>query len=126
MMKRTLFLLAAFAIGCSAMAQAVIKFDKEVHDFGKFNKDKVQNCEFVFTNTGDKPLVIQQAYGSCGCTVPSAPKDPIAPGEKGVIKVRYNGASMFKGSMRKMISVRSNATNSLVRLYIKGVMEDKE
>lgn len=123
-MKRILFFVFALLVSGMAMAQAVIKFDKDVHDFGKFKKAKVQTCEFVFTNEGDKPLVIQQAYGSCGCTVPSAPKDPIAPGEKGVIKVRYNGASMFKGTMRKMITVRSNASNNLVRLYVKGYMEE--
>lgn len=126
-MKRlyALLLAAAFA-GSVAMAQSIIKFDKEVIDFGKFDKNKVQVCEFEFTNTGNKPLVIHQAYGTCGCTVPAAPKDPIKPGEKGKIQVKYNGKQFFKGFFRKMITVRSNATNNLVRIYIQGTMLDPQ
>ena len=104
------------------MAQAVIKFEKTTLDFGTFHEKKVQVGTFVFTNTGDKPLVIQQAYGSCGCTVATPPKDPIAPGEKGVIKVSYNGKGKFKGFFKKAITVRSNASNSIVRVYIQGNM----
>lgn len=121
-MKRLLsFMVAAFACG-SMMAQAVIKFEKTVVDFGTFKEDKVQTCNFVFTNVGNKPLVIQQAYASCGCTVPNPPKNPIAPGAKGVIKVSYNGKGKFKGTFKKPITVRSNASNSIVRIYIQGNM----
>ena len=74
-------------------------------------------------NTGDKPLVVQQAFGSCGCTVATPPKDPIAPGAKGVIKVSYNGKGKFKGFFKKAITVRSNASNSIVRVYVQGNME---
>lgn len=121
-MKRLLSFLAAVLVCTAAMSQAVIKFEKTCIDFGKFKENKVQLGEFVFTNTGDKPLVIQQAFGSCGCTVATPPKDPIAPGEKGVIKVSYNGKGKFKGIFKKPITVRSNATNSLVRVYIQGNM----
>ena len=121
-MKRLLSFVA-LAFACSSMmAQAVIKFEKTVVNFGNFKEDKVQTCEFVFTNTGDKPLVIQQAYASCGCTVPNHPKNPIAPGAKGVIKVSYNGKGKFKGFFKKPITVRSNASNSIVRVYIQGNM----
>ena len=68
-MKRLFSLLAAVMFCTSVMAQAVIKFEKTSLDFGKFRESKVQVGEFVFTNTGNKPLVIQQAFGSCGCTV---------------------------------------------------------
>lgn len=123
-MKRLLTIMVAVLLSCvSLMAQAVIKFEKSSIDFGKFQESKPQTCEFVFTNTGDKPLVIQQAYGSCGCTVPTVPKDPIAPGEKGVIKVTYNGKGRFAGFFKKAITVRSNASNSIVRLYIQGTMQ---
>lgn len=125
-MKRILSLLAAMCMSSALMAQAVIKFEKTTINFGSFKEDKPQTCEFVFTNTGDKPLVIQQAYGSCGCTVPSVPKDPVAPGKKGVIKVTFNGKNQFLGSFQKAINVRSNATNSNARLYIKGVIERAE
>lgn len=121
-MKRFLSLFIA-ALACQAMlAQAVIKFDKTVVNFGNFKEDKVQTCEFVFTNTGDKPLVIQQAYAACGCTVAAPPKAHVGPGKQGVIKVSYNGKGKFKGFFKKPITVRSNASNSIVRVYIQGNM----
>ena len=121
-MTRLFSLLAAVMFCASVMAQAVIKFEKTSLDFGKFRESKVQVGEFVFTNTGNKPLVIQQAFGSCGCTVATPPKAPIAPGAKGVIKVSYNGRGKFQGEFKKPITVRSNASNSIVRIYILGNM----
>ena len=121
-MKRLFSLRAAVMFCASVMAQAVIKFEKTSLDFGKFRESKVQVGEFVFTNTGNKPLVIQQAFGSCGCTVATPPKAPIAPGAKGVIKVSYNGRGKFQGEFKKPITVRSNASNSIVRIYILGNM----
>lgn len=123
-MKRFLSLLAAVMLGGTMMAQAVIKFDKSKHDFGSFSRNKIQVYEFEFTNTGNEPLVIQQAFGSCGCTVPQPPKDPIAPGQKGKIKVSYNGRGQYKGPFRKSITVRSNASNAISRIYITGVLND--
>lgn len=125
-MKRLFLLLVAVVVCSAAMAQAVIKFEKTTINFGKFMEDKVQTGLFVFTNTGNKPLVIQQAYGSCGCTVATPPTDPIAPGEQGVIKVTYNGKNKFKGFFKKPITVRSNATNNIVRIYIQGDMQVAE
>ena len=125
-MKRFYALCVMAAVCCASFAQAVIKFDKTTCDLGKFAAKKVQHCEFVFTNTGNEPLVIQQAYGSCGCTVPTAPQDPIKPGEKGVIKVQYNGKGKFPGAFKKPITVRSNASNAIVRLYIQGTMVVEE
>lgn len=122
-MKRLFSLMVVALFGMSAMAQAVIKFEKTSINLGTFKEDKVQACEFVFVNTGDKPLVVQQAFGSCGCTVATPPKDPIAPGAKGVIKVSYNGKGKFKGFFKKAITVRSNASNSIVRVYVQGNME---
>lgn len=110
----------------SGYAQAVIKFEKTVIDLGKFPETKVQTREFVFKNTGDKPLVIQQAYGSCGCTVPTIPEKPIAPGQKGTIKVSYNGKGQFIGFFKKAITVRSNATNAISRVYIQGTLQAAE
>lgn len=125
-MKRIYTLMLSLLFCTTMMAQAVIKFEKNTHDFGKFDRDKVQTCDFVFVNTGDEPLVIQQAYGSCGCTVPKFPKDPIQPGKKGVIKVSFNGKSQFAGYFRKSVQVRTNASNSLTRLYIKGTIKSDD
>lgn len=107
----------------AAFSQAVIKFEKTNIDFGKFEEGNIQHCEFVFTNTGDKPLVIHQAMGSCGCTVADHPKDPIAPGAKGVIKVSYDGKGKFPGYFKKMVTVRSNASNYTTRIYVQGNMQ---
>lgn len=117
-----------FAFICGVMmvsAQAVIKFDKTSHDYGKFTEDKPQTYVFKFTNTGNQPLVIHQAFASCGCTVPTFTKEPIAPGKTGELKVVYNGKGKLPGRFKKTVSVRSNATNSLVRVYIEGEMTEK-
>ena len=72
------------------------------------------------------PQLSQKTSVSGGCTVPTAPKDPIKPGEKGVIKVQYNGKGKFPGAFKKPITVRSNASNAIVRLYIQGTMVVEE
>lgn len=81
---------------------------------------------FEFTNTGDQPLVITNVRSTCGCTVPSKPEQPIMPGKKGKIDVKYN---MNPGKISKSITVESNATNvpnGTVALRIKGdVVESK-
>ena len=113
---------------CFAMAQgnqASIKFDKVVHNFGTFSEDEpTQKCVFTFTNTGTAPLIINQAVASCGCTIPSYTKAPIKPGEKGEIKVTYNGTGAFPGHLKKTITVRTNGVTELTRLYIEGVMSE--
>ena len=117
-----------FAFGAmSVSAQAVIKFDKLTHNFGKFSESSpVVTCEFTYTNVGDKPLIINQAVPSCGCTVPEFTKDPIAPGEKGVIKVTYNGTGKFPGHFKKSITVRTNGKVEMTRLYVEGEMTEKK
>lgn len=108
-----------------AQKQAEIKFDKMEHNFGTFAESQpVQKCTFTFTNTGDAPLVINQAVASCGCTVPSYTKEPIAPGKKGTISVTYNGKGKFPGHFKKTITVRTNAKTEMTRLYISGNMEE--
>lgn len=112
---------------CSAMtfAQAEIKFDKLTHDFGKFSEDSPKvTTVFAFTNVGNQPLVINQAVASCGCTVPQYTKAPIKPGEKGEIKVTYNGAGKFPGHFKKSITVRCNGKVEMIRLYIEGDMTE--
>ncbi len=103
---------------------AEIKFDTLRHNFGKFSKDDpIVKCTFRFTNTGTAPLVIHQAFASCGCTVPTFTKEPIKPGENGVIDVTYNGTDKFPGHFQKTITVRSNAVSEVTRLIIEGDME---
>lgn len=103
---------------------AEIKFDTLRHNFGKFSKDDpIVKCSFRFTNTGTAPLVIHQAFASCGCTVPTFTKEPIKPGEKGVVDVTYNGTDKFPGHFQKTITIRSNAISEVTRLIIEGDME---
>jgi len=123
MKKSLLILLAVFSLfGLQASAQAEIKFDRTSINLGTFDENDVQTCVFEFTNTGDQPLVIQQAFSSCGCTVPTYTDTPIKPGERGKITVTYNGKGKFAGSFKKPITVRSNAKTSMVRVYIEGLM----
>lgn len=103
---------------------AEIKFDTLRHNFGTFSKDApVVKCAFTFTNVGTAPLIIHQAFASCGCTVPTFTKAPIKPGEKGKIDVTYDGTDKFPGHFQKTITIRSNAVSEVVRLTIEGEME---
>ncbi|MBR1594431.1 MAG: DUF1573 domain-containing protein [Alloprevotella sp.] len=125
-MKKKLLMLLAIALPlvcAKSNAQAVITFEKSTVELGTFNENQPQNCVFEFTNTGDKPLVIHQAFASCGCTKPEYTPEPIAPGQKGQIRVTYDGKGKPLGEFTKPISVRSNASNSLVRIYIHGKMK---
>ena len=124
-MKKILVMTLLLICGMtSAMAQE-IKFDKLTHNFGTFSeKDPVVTCVFTFTNVGDAPLVINQAVASCGCTVPEYTKTPIQPGEKGEIKVTYNGTGKFPGHFKKSITVRTNGKVEMTRLYIEGDMTE--
>ena len=127
MKKLLLFTMLLFCGMNAAMAQkpAEIKFDKTVHSFGKFSqKNAVQSCIFTFSNVGEEPLVINQAVASCGCTVPSYTKEPIQPGEKGEIKVTYNGTGKSIGHFKKSITVRTNGSSEITRLYIEGDREE--
>jgi len=108
-----------------AQKQAEIKFEKTTHNFGKFSeKNPIVSCVFSFTNVGETPLVVNQAVPSCGCTVPEFTKNPIKPGEKGEIKVTYNGTGKFPGHFKKSITVRTNGVVEMTRLYIEGEMEE--
>jgi len=126
-MKKILFLTVMFVCGIiPAMAenQAEIKFETVVHNFGTIEKDAVVTCTFTFTNTGDAPLVINQAMATCGCTVPEYTKSPIEPGKTGTIKVTYNSKGKVPGHFKKSITIRTNAVNEMTRLYIEGDMSE--
>ena len=120
----TLMLFFAFTYA-NAQKQADIKFDKTTMDFGKFpESNPVQKCTFTFTNTGNAPLIINQAIASCGCTVPEYTKEPVAPGKTGTINVTYNGKGKFPGYFKKTITIRTNGKTEMTRLYISGEMEE--
>lgn len=98
---------------------AKIEFAKEVHDYGTIDQYADGTCEFIFKNTGNEPLVISNARGSCGCTVPEWPKEPIAPGASSVIKVKYDTKRV--GVIGKTVTIQSNAVNEPTKtIRIKG------
>ena len=126
MMKKLLFTTLMLIAGINMVfAQAKIQFDKSEYNFGSFPETSpVQKCTFTFTNSGDKPLVINQAIESCGCTVPSYPKAPIKPGQKGTIEVTYNGKTKFTGHFKKAITIYTNGVPETTRIYIEGTMTE--
>lgn len=129
MMKKailmSLLMLFGITMAQAQDKQASIKFEKTTYSFGAFSeKDAIQKCTFVFTNAGTAPLVINQAVASCGCTVPTYTKTPVMPGEKGEIKVTYNGTGKFPGHFKKTITIRTNGDPEMTRLYIEGDMKD--
>lgn len=129
-MKKLVFLIGVLVMMAGvAMAQEEkvsengpeIEFEKLVHDYGDVQYNGNGECEFRFTNTGNEPLILQKPKSSCGCTVPTWPKEPILPGESDVIKVTYKTTKV--GAINKTITVTSNAkTNATVVLRIKGTV----
>ena len=99
--------------------QAVIKFEKEEHDFGTLLQGEVVSYSFHFSNTGNAPLLISEVGSSCGCTVGDYPREPIAPGKSGVIKVTYN-SSGHHGFQSRYLTVMSNTIPAKTTLRIKG------
>ena len=97
--------------------------DTDVIDYGKieYNGDGLRI--FKFKNTGKEPLIITSAKGSCGCTVPTWPKEPIMPGKSGVIKVKYSTNRV--GRFTKTVTISSNAKTPTKRLTIKGEVGPK-
>lgn len=95
-----------------------ISFEKTVHDYGNIIKGGDGTSEFEFKNTGKADLVLTNVRSSCGCTVPQWPREPIAPGKTGVIKVKYDTNRI--GMINKSITVESNAPEARIVLNIKG------
>jgi len=104
--------------------QDSIIFASKAHDYGTVVQGADGSCEFVFTNKGKAPLILNDVKASCGCTVPEWTRTPVAPGEKGTIKVTYNTNNI--GTFSKSITVNSNAVNSPLVLTIKGNVTPKQ
>ncbi len=86
-------------------------FETELHDFGQLIDGEKVSYSFKFTNSGDQPLIISNAKGSCGCTVPNWPKDPIQPGDSGTIDVTFNSSGRT-GKQNKAITLTANTNPS--------------
>lgn len=97
-------------------------FEALEFNFGTIKQGESITHEFTFVNNGKEDLIITNAQGSCGCTVPQYPKEAIAKGAKGVIKVTFNSAGKM-GLQDKTVTLTSNAKNSPVILHLKGTVE---
>ncbi len=103
--------------------QTTIAFNKEVHDFGKVLPETEISYTFTVKNTGDKPLLIEDAKASCGCTVPKKPEAPIAPGEEGELEVTFKSKPGQTGLISKTVTVTANIPNKTTTLQIKATVE---
>jgi len=95
------------------------EFEESTYDFGTINEGDEVEHTFTFTNTGNAPLKIQNASASCGCTVPSYPREAIAPGESGEILVKFNSANK-PGIQNKTVRITANTDPAITRLTIKS------
>jgi len=103
---------------------AKIAFDRTEHDFGTINEGDIVETIFSFTNTGKSELIISSAKGSCGCTVPEWPKEPILPGEKGEIKVKFN-SDRKPNKQQKNVTLVTNTNEGKEILIIKAQVTPK-
>ncbi len=103
---------------------STIQFEEDVFDFGEIKQGDVVSHVFKFKNTGKIPLSIQDATAPCGCTVPSWPKEPIAPGQSGEIKVEFNSQGK-EGVQSKKVTITANTEPSLNYVEIKTVVVKK-
>lgn len=102
-----------------------IKFAAMEHDFGTIEQDSKNTQVFKFTNTGKEPLIISNATGSCGCTVPNYPRNPIAPGETGEIEVVYSPGKQVN-QQTKTVSITANTEPATTVLRIKANVKPGE
>jgi len=98
----------------------VVKFETEIIDYGIIKQGSDGVRVFTFTNTGNSTLIISEAQKSCGCTVPSHPKEPILPKTSSVIKVKYDTKRL--GTFNKTVTILSNANRPSITLRIRGTV----
>ena len=138
-MKMKKILLALALIGTCASVQAQetksvpvpaqidknapeFKFEVEEYNFGSIKQGEKVTYDFNFTNAGKEPLIISAANGSCGCTVPSFPKEPIGKNGKGMIHVEFNSTGKM-GMQDKTVTLTSNSKSGAKVLHLKGNVE---
>lgn len=125
-----ILIISLFVLGFSSFSfaqadkssAAGIKFSELEYDYGTIQQGDKVHHEFQFTSTGKEPLMITQAKGSCGCTVPEFPTQPLKKGEKGTLKVTFDSAGKM-GMQDKTVTVITNTPDSPIVLHIKGVIK---
>ena len=123
-MKKLFLLATAFAFTLAVSAQTttkaddIAKFSVETHDFGKIKQGVPVTYYFEIKNISDKPIIIESASASCGCTVPEKPEEPIEPGKTAKIKVQYNAAAV--APFTKDVYVKLSGVSENKTLHITG------
>lgn len=131
-MKKMIFTLTMALVSLVAFAQSdsgekkgpIMTFESMTVDYGTIEENSDPLRVLKFTNTGDEPLIISNARGSCGCTVPEWPKEPIMPGETSQLEVRY--ATNRIGSFSKTIKLTTNENNNGHTITVKGKVLKQE
>lgn len=111
-------MLLSGAVFAQKKADDLVKFKETVYDFGKIKQGVPVTHEFGFTNTSDKPVVVENATASCGCTTPSWPQVPVAKGKADKITAGFNAAA--PGVFTKNITVKFAGADLPVQITIKG------
>ena len=110
------------SLASETRAKTSIKFAETSHNFGKINQDTKNTKIFKFTKTGSEPLIIENAKGSCGCTVPKYPKEPIPPGGTGEIEVVYSPGKQ-QGAQNKNVTITANTDPITTTLNISAEVQ---
>ena len=106
-------------------SSTTLKFDKLKHDFGDVIADTDNTTVFTVTNTGDKPLIIEDVSASCGCTTPTKPDGPIAPGKSDVIEVTFHPKPSQLNEIKKTVTVTANTMDKVHQLEIRAFVKEK-
>ncbi|CAL2055771.1 DUF1573 domain-containing protein [Tenacibaculum sp. 190524A05c] len=101
-----------------------ISFDREVHDFGTVEEGFVVETSFKVTNTGKSDLVITDAKATCGCTVPTWPKEPIKPGDSAEVQVKFNTAGK-PNKQSKTVTLTTNTAKGQEQVKVTGMVTPK-
>jgi hypothetical protein len=102
----------------------IIKFEKDIYDFGVITEGESVHYDFKFKNTGKTPLIITNATATCGCTIPEYPTKPVQPGEEGLIKVVFNSTGK-SGIQDKVVTLTSNANPATTNVHVVGEVKTK-
>ncbi|MBS9773591.1 MAG: DUF1573 domain-containing protein [Tenacibaculum sp.] len=109
----------------NSVGAPIVSFDKSEYDFGTVNEGEIVETTFVLTNKGKSDLLILDAKATCGCTVPKWSKDPIKPGEKSEIQVRFN-TSGKPNKQTKTVTLTTNTEKGIEMVKISGMVKPKK
>jgi hypothetical protein len=107
-----------------AKSGPAITFETPEHNFGDIKQGDIVEHTFRFTNTGNQPLIIERVEVTCGCTSPSWTKEPVMPGKSGIVSAKFDSAGKL-GQQKKPITIHSNATGGIARVYIVTDIKEK-